>query len=79
MFIVAYCDVVDFAALALGYAQLIEEREYFGFQRRPEVSPPDQLRSDSNLWLAKELRARNGTTITLYHLLLNMRNSAGDP
>lgn len=79
VFIVAYCDVVDFAALALGYAQLIEEREYFGFQRRPEVSPPDQLRSDSNLWLAKELRARNGTTITLYHLLLNMRNSAGDP
>lgn len=74
VFIVAYCDVSDFAVLRRGYAELIENRDYYGFQRCSDVSPVGVLRCNSNVWLAREQRVRNGATVTLFHLLLNLRS-----
>lgn len=76
VFIVAYCDVSDFTALTRGYAELVGRLEYFGFQRSVDATPSVVPQPNSNLWVMRDFRTRGGASITVYHLLLNMRSPA---
>ena len=76
VFIVAYCDVSDFTALTQGYAELVDRLEYFGFQQSVDATPSVVPQPNSNLWVMRDFRTRGGASITVYHLLLNMRSPA---
>ncbi|MFJ4430566.1 hypothetical protein ACIPZG_06270 [Pseudomonas sp. NPDC089395] len=76
VFILAYCDVSDFAALTHSYAELIGSLAYFGFQHGVDSTPSVVPQPNSNLWVTREYRTRGGASITVYHLLLNMRSPA---
>lgn len=77
VFVVAYCDIVDFQALIDGYVTLVGSMDYVGFTR-PAFSGEVQVltwQRSAHRWLGVERRHRGHKEIIIYHLLLNMRES----
>lgn len=73
VFIVAYCDVSDFAELVRGYAEFIATQDYAGFTVKSETGRRVETQHNiDHLWLGMERRLRGNREITFYHLLLNM-------
>jgi len=75
IFIVAYCDVEDFAELVKSYTKFIASKNYDGFQfdlaTCTTIETLDQHKTD-HLWLGIEQRRRNDREVIFYHLFLNM-------
>ncbi|MEJ5903359.1 hypothetical protein V7V80_01510 [Pseudomonas kermanshahensis] len=74
--VIAFYGVSDFAALTHSYAELIGSMSYFGFQHCVDSTPSVVPQPNSNLWVTREYRTRGRASITVYHLLLNMRSPA---
>lgn len=72
VFIVAYCDVVNFDQLVCKYINYIVDRSHVGFQET--ISPLKQLsETTENMWVGIETRMRGDKEIIFYHFLLNMK------
>lgn len=73
IFIVAYCDVSNFAGLIGGYSDFITNQDYKGFSIDLEICHNVEVQRNTDLlWLGMERRYRNHQEVIFYHLLLNM-------
>ncbi|MHA3093151.1 hypothetical protein [Acinetobacter brisouii] len=72
VFIMAYCDVVNFDKLVCKYINYITNRSHAGFQQT--ISPLRQLHETTeNMWVGIEKRMRGNKETIFYHFLLNMK------
>ncbi|MFM0223841.1 hypothetical protein [Paraburkholderia dipogonis] len=74
VFIVAYCHVENFGALARNYKTLINDRDYVGYTSVGESDNRVTLLEETDqLWIGSETRLRGPRAVVFYHMLLNFR------
>jgi hypothetical protein len=74
VFIIAYCDVIDFASLCDNYHSDSQKREYSGFKKSFEKEDVFKtIEGSSTVKTYKETRFRGNKPIIIYHLMVNLR------
>ncbi len=76
VFVVAYCDVIDFAKLVTDYEQYISGLKYTGYSiAEGSLGAIEVLENTDHIWLGTEIRRRGRKDIIFYHLLINLHFS----
>jgi hypothetical protein len=73
VFVIGYCDVVNFSGLCEKYETDTQAREYFGFTKGRVSADKLVVRENSDTIKSYvEVRYRDEKPITIYHLMLNL-------
>lgn len=77
VFIVGYCDALNFSNLVAGYKSYVQSIEYTGHTLGPVLlNEIKDFEETDHIWLGTEIRQRNLKDIVFYHLLINLHFSS---